>query len=334
MIPMIRTKDGVSFVLDGQPFNVAESDPHYADVYDAIKDDMPEIVIRDILDRVKKTVSNIQDLSPSLRFDGAQILFNGETLHNYACDRLLDFIANGDPVAPVVNFLERLLRNPSSTVVEHLFRFLEHGKIPMTQDGHFLVYKAVQANFKDIHSGKFDNNVGAINWMARNKVDDRRDYTCSYGFHVCSFEYLPHFAHANGHVVVCKVDPADVVAIPNDYNDTKMRVAKYEVIGVVDDYYGKSENILSTRPFFYVGGEDHVPEDDEEDEFNAEFKDDYEILVRGYGDETSHVHSETEGYQEAHVEAQDLYQDSSAMAVAVRNKETGELMFTWGLWTS
>jgi hypothetical protein len=47
--------------------------------------------------------------------------------------------------------------------------------------------------------------------------------------------------------MICKVNPADVVAIPNDYNNTKMRVWTYEVVGEVTSYYTRGEDILATE---------------------------------------------------------------------------------------
>ena len=100
-----------------------------------------------------------------------------------------------------------------------------------------MAYKAVRSDFKDIHSGTFDNSVGQTVSMPRNAVDDDKNRTCSAGLHFCSFEYLPHFAHANGHVVLVKINPRDVVAIPADYNDTKGRTCRYEVTGEYEGYY-------------------------------------------------------------------------------------------------
>ena len=80
--------------------------------------------------------------------------------------------------------------------------------------------------------------------MPRNKVDEDPDRTCSAGLHVCSFDYLPHFSHANGHVMIVKVNPANVVAIPADYNATKMRVSQYVVIDEVQDYYAQRKDVL------------------------------------------------------------------------------------------
>lgn len=337
MIPFVRTKDGLSFVLDGSPFHVAESDPHFTDVYDAIKDDMPAYVVHDILDRVKKQLDKLKDLSPNLYFDGAAILFKGSVLHNYAADRLLEFIAADEPVDPIVNFLEKLMNNPSSHVVEHLYAFLEHGRIPLTQDGDFLVYKAVRKDFRDIHSGRFDNHVGNTLEMARNKVDDRRDVTCSYGFHVCSYDYLPSFSHADGHVIVCKVSPADVVAVPNDYDNTKMRVCKYEVIGTVDDYYKRGENILSQAKYYSVGDtfDDTYDAGDADRFYDEDEEENYAVLVRNVGDSESQVVAVFTTYQEAHDDARRRFADydNGVVAAAVEDTEADKVLYTWGLWT-
>jgi hypothetical protein len=326
MIPMVRTNDGIVIVLDGMPVHVAESDGHFNDVYDAVKVDAPSYVIQDILDRVKNTVKNIQQLSEHLSFDGAQILYDGEVVHNYAADRILDFIANGDPVTSVVNLLERLHSNTDSQVIEHLYRFLEHGKCPITQDGHFLAYKYVNHEFKDCFTGTFDNSVGATPELPRNKVDSRRNVTCSFGLHVCSFDYLPNYAQGY-HVVACEVDPADVVAVPSDYNDTKMRVCKYKVVGVVDDYFERHENILASQQYFQVGGEDGNESEDWGDEFTVHFRQYGESVSKEFMDEFS-------SYKEAHDFAQnDFINNPSVAAAAVKNDTTGEILYTWGLWT-
>jgi hypothetical protein len=128
------------------------------------------------------------------------------------------------------------MENPSYRAVQELYEFLEVGGVPLTEDGCFVVYKKVRENFKDIHSGTFDNSVGAIPNMPRNAVDEDSSRTCSAGLHVCSFGYLAHFgSSANNRVVACKVNPKDVVSIPKDYGNTKMRVCRYEVIADVTE---------------------------------------------------------------------------------------------------
>ena len=69
--------------------------------------------------------------------------------------------------------------------------------------------------------------------MNRNMVDDNRDITCSSGLHFCSIDYLKHFGGSK--IVILKIDPADVVSIPSDYNNAKGRTCKYEIISELEN---------------------------------------------------------------------------------------------------
>jgi hypothetical protein len=123
------------------------------------------------------------------------------------------------------------MKNPSKRSVDELYGFLEKNSLPITPDGHFLAYKKVRRDFKDIHSGTMDNSPGTIVEMERNQVDDNKDQTCSTGLHFCGLSYLEFFGDRNSRVVIVKIDPADVVSIPSDYNGAKGRACRYEVIG-------------------------------------------------------------------------------------------------------
>ena len=67
--------------------------------------------------------------------------------------------------------------------------------------------------------------------MERNKVDDNQNNTCSSGLHFCSKEYLSHFGGSDSRTMIVKINPADVVSIPTDYNNSKGRACKYVVVG-------------------------------------------------------------------------------------------------------
>jgi hypothetical protein len=125
--------------------------------------------------------------------------------------------------------MENLMNNPSKRAVDELYRFLEKNNLPITPDGHFLAYKKVRENYMDCHSGTFDNSVGKVCEMERNHVDDDKDRTCSTGLHFCSQEYLKSFGGER--TMIVKVNPRDVVSIPSDYNDSKGRACRYEVVG-------------------------------------------------------------------------------------------------------
>jgi hypothetical protein len=142
----------------------------------------------------------------------------------------------GKNIKPMIKFLENLMSNPSVTAVTELYSFLEKGNLPLTEDGHFLAYKRIRGNWRDIHSDTVDHSIGAKPYMERDQVDWNRNNTCSTGFHFCSFKYLSSFASSNpstDRIVVVKINPRDVVSIPADYNDTKGRACTYEVFAEI-----------------------------------------------------------------------------------------------------
>jgi hypothetical protein len=154
-------------------------------------------------------------------------------MNNGLATRMIGMLQDEFPIEPMVNFMENLMTNPSKRAVTELYGFLEKNNLPITPDGHFLAYKKVRNDYLDIHSGTMDNSVGKIVEMERNEVDDNKDQTCSTGLHFCSQEYLPHFGGYESRVVIVKINPADVVSIPSDYNNAKGRACRYEVIGEV-----------------------------------------------------------------------------------------------------
>lgn len=240
MVSFIQTATGLNLVINRKPVSVSSQDKHYAEIIAALKAGASEDEVAAILEKELTRITAAAHLTDDIAIIGGELLFQGEVINNTLSDRILKMVDEGFVLTPMVNFLANLMNNPSNRVTEQLYAFLEKGKNAITEDGHFLAYKAVREDFKDIHSGTFDNSVGQKVTIARRKVDENPNVTCSYGLHVCSFDYLPHFAHADGHVMICKVNPADVVAIPADYNNTKMRVCGYEVIGEYEGYYDRA----------------------------------------------------------------------------------------------
>jgi hypothetical protein len=160
------------------------------------------------------------------------------------------------------------MENPSKRAIDELANFLDVGGLPITTDGHFLAYKNVRSNYFDIHSGKFDNSVGKVCEMKRNQVCDDKDLTCSSGLHFCSIAYLPHFSDASGgHTMVVKINPKDVVSFPTDYNNTKGRTCRYEVVGeYTEDWRSKLKNNESgwDADLYDEDGDEYDDDDDRE----------------------------------------------------------------------
>lgn len=247
MIPHIVTQKGMAVVIDGVTFNVAREAPNFNAIVDAVYGGTPGWLIQGMIEATRKKVEQTLKLSSSLVYNAGCVYHHGVKLKGYAVSKLIALIEKGESVEALANFLTKIQANPDQNVIDNLYEFLEFGKIPITPNGNFLAYKAVRSDYRDIHSGSVSNEIGRVISMPRRDVDPNRDQTCSYGYHVCSFEYLKHFARADGHIVVCEVNPADVVAIPSDYNNTKMRVSAYRVVDEVTQNYEDNVNVLSTQ---------------------------------------------------------------------------------------
>lgn len=131
------------------------------------------------------------------------------------------------------NFVERLsaIIDQRGHSVEDLMKFIEHGDLPIADDGCIIIYKRLNRQgkglFTDVHSGKIKQKVGSYVFMKPGLVDPSRRQDCSNGLHVASLSYLRQFS--GDATVVAKVRPEDVFAVPQ-YNTNKMRVCGYHIL--------------------------------------------------------------------------------------------------------
>lgn len=96
--------------------------------------------------------------------------------------------------------------------------------------------KRVRKDWLDIYSATIKNEIGTTVKMDRAQVDDDPKRTCSSGLHVCADEYLKGYHGGDGYrTLVVEVSPADVVAVPYDYNFSKMRVCEYTVLAEISE---------------------------------------------------------------------------------------------------
>lgn len=222
--PFIIQGSNLTVVIDGTPHTISNTHVTFEKVKEAIKAGDWEKV-KDIIEP-KKVVLNYGQGNVSIQ--GTTLYWKGKPWHNAMATRMIQMLTDGFPIDPMVKFMENLMTNPSNRSVQELYGFLEKNNLPITPDGCFLAYKKVRSDFKDVHSGTFDNSPGQVVSMPRNEVDDESSRTCSHGLHFCSKEYLQHF---NGErIVIVKINPADVVSIPKNYNESKGRCCRYEVI--------------------------------------------------------------------------------------------------------
>lgn len=292
----IQEKSITVHFMNGDAFVWPAAHPNFLEVRQALKDGADGATIRGLMDQVSRIADALADaptkLSDKLSVSREGVFYKGRPLEMSICDRIVAHVAEGFDVGPMVKFLEKLLTNARREAVLSLYDFLAANEIPIWEDGDFIVYKKVRGDYKDIHSGTFDNSVGAKPRVEAWEVEADRDQTCAKGLHVCSRNYLPHFGSGTGdRVVICKVNPADVVAVPKDYNNAKMRVCGYEVIGELTDVqkaeiFDKQRVVIPQDHSDYVdwddGVLDHDPEDDDTCDDCGWNTDDCECGLDGY----------------------------------------------------
>jgi len=231
-VPYVYSDDTLTLHLRGQPWPIDRTHPQWDAVFEKLKD--PATTEDDLLPlvSVKTYVEGLKIGKVTVGTDA--VFYDGRPVHNHLTERMLDIVKAGLPVEGWARFLDNLMLNPSNTAVEELYLWLQHSKMPITEDGHFLAFKKVREDYGSFHDSNVRNDIGTIVSMPRNEVDDRRDNTCSHGLHFCSWDYLPNYYGGQGKVVVLKINPADVVSVPSDYHNAKGRAWQYLVWDEVD----------------------------------------------------------------------------------------------------
>lgn len=212
--------------IDGEDYSVSKDNPNYNQVWDALKNQDYDL-IPDLIDLGKAVSvwgkSVIRVFKNKLYYN--QELVNDDSL----VTRVLAMMSQGEDYTPMAKFIDNLMKNPDKNVIPQVYCFLKANMLPLTKDGHFLAYKIVDVNFKDCYTHTLDNSIGIEVKEDRELVDADPNITCSKGLHVCSFEYVRDGCYSlNGNrLIICKVSPEHVVAVPTDYNNSKMRVCEY-----------------------------------------------------------------------------------------------------------
>jgi hypothetical protein len=248
----ILTSTHVTVLLDGVTHTLGAEHPNFQAVRDAIKsknfDQLPNLV------NISKGIETF--VGDQVRVENGSVYYGNEEVKGALVNRILDMMQEGFDATPMCKFLENLMRNPSKSAVDELYLWLEQTALPITEDGCFMAYKKVRDDYLDFYTGKVLNKPAALMTdadleyikmvrgnvtvsvedgvttltMPRNKVDDNRDRTCSYGLHFCSLSYLPAYHGGQGRVLLVKIDPADVVSIPSDYDNAKGRAMRYQIM--------------------------------------------------------------------------------------------------------
>ena len=225
MYPYILTPQSITLFAD-RVYSMAHDHPNFPLVTQAIQNGAWE-----------QALDALYPLAPLKRFfstcelvhiENDTLYINAQPASSYVTHKALRMARDGFDPTPLLNFIERLQDNVATEVIAQLYPFMEHNALPITPEGYFLAYKRVNADYTDVYTGTIANHVGANVSMPRCYVDADPERTCSQGLHFAGKSYLDHFSGER--IMVLKIDPADVVAIPTDYNRAKGRCCAYTVV--------------------------------------------------------------------------------------------------------
>ena len=264
-VPFVITPKSINVMLDEKMHAIDDTHPFFDDVRNALKGDHD-------LDKIRELVS-IPDAIEGRTFgkvtvtDDA-IYYKNESVNNEMTKRMIDMISQGFNVEMWALFMDNLMSNPIESAREELYLWLENSGMPITPDGHFIAFKKVRDDYASYHRDPrgqlVSNRPGDLVQMADEDVDRSRNSTCSTGLHFCSKEYLPSYYGNEGRVVILKINPADVRAIPSDYGNAKGRAFQYLVVGELDEAdtrtaFGKTPVATGYGDHDFETIEDEVP---------------------------------------------------------------------------
>ena len=162
------TDQNVVVSYDGETHIVKRSDSLADRLIKALKEgrqgDIPGLV---------SAAARIETFSKgAFQVKDGRVMVNGVAAPEVLSNKIVRFSNDGLPFQPLLKFAAKLQENPSFRAVNELYQFLEKNDHPITETGNFIAYKRVRSNFKDIHSGTFDNSVGRLVEVPRNQVDE------------------------------------------------------------------------------------------------------------------------------------------------------------------
>lgn len=235
--------------IDGQMYSATSGHANFDRIQEMCQaGDESVVALFDISNTVQE---RFRRLSERVSISNGKIYFDGEEVDNSLTQQVVRFINDGvEDFEPLILFFEKVQTNPNPHSREQLYRWLQDRDFTINQDGNILAYKGVNkigdgenVEYKsisrgraivngEVHNGAIPNPIGAVIEMPRSDVQHDPSVGCHTGLHAGTWNYASGFAQ--GAVLTVEINPRDVVSVPTDCEDQKMRVCRYTVVEVVD----------------------------------------------------------------------------------------------------
>ena len=232
MLSFFDAKTGyITIFNEDDSIGVAKNHPMYEEIKAKCEADDESVFVL-LRPSCYKPKEKVDDGYGEMVCENDTVIFNGRTIRNKVLIDLINRLGDKDHPA-LRRFVNKVTLSPRMESVQMLFEFLKHCHLPITIEGNILGYKAVTHDYKDKRTGTFDNSPGQVVSMNREDVQFDPSVGCSSGLHVGTHRYADEFAnyHNNDRLIIVEFSPFDVVSVPYDCNQEKLRTARYKVIG-------------------------------------------------------------------------------------------------------
>lgn len=289
-------QESLTALIDGVLYAATSNHPNYPRIVAGVKDGDADVAdLFDVEKAINAAFGEVTD-RVVVNSDGT-VLLDGEPLNGAVTKVLHGLVKQGDikGYTAIARFLENLEANPSFNSREQLYNFVNAHDVSIDEDGYLILYKGVtsdgQGGYQSVNSGTaFVNGekvvgqipaaTGDVITMPREQVSDNPAVACHVGLHVSTHNYSQYYAR-NGATLTMRVHPADVVSVPNDSHQQKMRVCKYEVVDIVQSASNRTLWSGRADESDYDEYEDSYFDVDDEDE-DDEFYEDDEAETSGW----------------------------------------------------
>lgn len=213
-----------------------------------------DVSVKDLFDAELTLSKKFQKLSERVSIRNGKVYFDGDEQNDALTAHLVRCLGEDNEIAymAVVKFLENIMTNPNEHSRKQLWGWLKKENFSITGDGLILGYKGVAkdkdgnaisqksgtaiVNGEELVGQRIPNPIGATVEMPRSTVQHNPSVGCSTGLHVGTYGYAKNFS-SSGTVLEVHVNPRDVVSVPTDSNEDKMRCSRYKVINTVGKAY-------------------------------------------------------------------------------------------------
>lgn len=225
-----------------------------------------------LFDATEAVAERFERLTDRISVAHGKVYFDGDVINNAVTEQILRFLEADEDFMPLVNFLDKVSLNPEPHSREQLYGWVAaRPSITITEEGDLIAYKGLlrdsneQGDFYrsvysgvaivngEVYNGQIPQRIGDTVEMPRSQVEFDPTQGCSTGLHAGTFSYANGYGDSR---VKVAINPRDVVSVPTEHQEQKIRVCRYVVIDVADTEID--------TPLYKVAVNVVVSEDDED----------------------------------------------------------------------